>query len=113
MAFTEYPYGAIWSTTLPNGQRTYFESLLLDTIRTKSILVPYCAVKEDFAAKDTGKITYTEVLDGEPNWNPVAEDTIWLKGSHLDSRTVSIDLSIYGGVMKLSDFAELTNFWNN
>jgi len=113
MAFTEYPNGAIWSTTLPNGQRTYFEALLLDTIRTKSILVPYCAVKEDFAAKDTGKITYTEVMDAEPNWNPVSEDTIWLKGSHLDSRTVSIDLAIYAGVMKLSDFAELTNFWNN
>jgi N4-gp56 family major capsid protein len=113
MAFTEYPNGGLWSTTLPSGQRTYYEQLLLDTIRMKSILMPFCAVKEDFAARDTGQITYTEVLDAAPNWNPVSEQSIWLKGSYIDSRTVNLNLSIYGGVMRLSDFAELTNYWNN
>jgi hypothetical protein len=91
-----YESGATWSTTLPNSQRTYYEALLLETIRTKSILTPFCKVKEDFAAKDTGVISYTEVLDAEPNWNEVAETAIWLTGSHLDSRAVSIALAIYG-----------------
>ncbi len=92
----QYETGAIFSTNLPTGQRTYYESLLLETIRTKSILVPYCAIKEDFRARDTGVINYTEVLDAEPNWNAVAETDIWLKGSHLDSRSVQITLEIYG-----------------
>jgi N4-gp56 family major capsid protein len=110
---TDFSTGVIASTTLPAGQRTYYEALLLETIRTKSIMVPFCSVKEDFRAKDTGIITYSEVFDAEPNWNEVAETDYWLKGSQLDSRTVSIALAIYGGVMKLSDFAELKNYWNN
>jgi hypothetical protein len=53
--------GVIWSDTLPSWQRTWFEAVLLDTLRIKSILVPFCAVKEDPRARDTGIVTYSEV----------------------------------------------------
>jgi hypothetical protein len=66
---TSYETGALYSTSLPSGQRAYYEQLLLDTLRTQSILVPYAIVKEDFRARDTGQIVYTEVFDPEPNWN--------------------------------------------
>ncbi|HEY45700.1 MAG TPA: N4-gp56 family major capsid protein [Anaerolineae bacterium] len=108
-----YETGALWSTTLPEGQRDYYEQLLLETLRTKSILVPFCAVKEDFRARDTGVIIYTEVMDTEPNWNALSETGIWLTGAHLDSRSVQIGLEIHGDVIKISDYNELTNFWAN
>ena len=46
-----YETGAMYTANIPAWQRQWYESALLETLRTKSILVPYCAVKEDFAAK--------------------------------------------------------------
>ena len=105
--------GLLTATGLPAGQRTYYEQVLLDVLRMKSILSPFCIMKEDFSARDTGRMTYTEVLDTEPNWNAVAESAVWLNGAHLDSRAITIDLEIHGDVIKLSDYNELTNFWNS
>jgi N4-gp56 family major capsid protein len=105
--------GVIWSDTLPAWQRTYFEAVLLETLRIKSILVPFTAVKEDPRARDTGIVTYTEVLDTEPNWNPLTEQTIWLQGAHLDSRSVSINLEPHGDTLKFSDYNEIVSYINN
>jgi N4-gp56 family major capsid protein len=107
-----YETGAFLSAAMPAWQRTYYESLLLETLRMKSILVPYCAVKEDFRAKDTGQIVYSEVFDMEPNWNAQAESTLWLKGSHLDTRSLTINLAIYGDMLKYSDYSEIVQYLN-
>jgi len=107
-----YESGVITSGSLPAGQRTYYEAKLLENLRLKSILVPFCKVKEDFQGRDTGKITYTEVLDTEPDWNPETESTVWMSGAHLDSRTISLDLEIHGDVLKVTDYSELVNYWN-
>jgi N4-gp56 family major capsid protein len=108
-----YETGALMSGGLPAGQRAYYEQMLLDVLRTKSILVPFTVVKEDFRGRDTGTITYSEVYDTEPNWNALSENTIWMRGAHLDSRSVSIGLEIHGDVIKFSAYNELVNFWNN
>ncbi len=109
----EYQTGAMWSTTHPSGQRDFYEQMLLDTLRTQSILVPFATMKEDFRARDTGTIIFSEVYDTDPNYNALSETGIWLTGSYLDSRTVQIQLEIHGDVLKMSDYNELVNFWNN
>jgi N4-gp56 family major capsid protein len=109
----EYQTGAINSDTHPAGQRTFYEQLLLETLRTKSILTPFTVMHEDFRGRDTGVINYSEVYDTEPNWNALTESTIWMKGAHLDSRSVNISLEIHGDVIKISDYTELVNYWNN
>lgn len=108
-----YETGTLWSASLPSGQRAYYEQLLLQTLRTKSIMVPFTAVKEDFSARDTGQLVFTEVMDTDPNYNALSESNIWLQGAHLDSRTVTIDLEIHGDTIKVSDYNELVNFWAN
>ena len=108
-----YETGAIFSGALPAGQRTYYEQLLLENLRTKSILVPFTVMKEDFRARDTGVINFTEVMDTDPNYNGHSEDTLWLPGAHLDSRSVNISLEIHGDVIKTSEYNELVNYWNN
>ena len=65
-----YESGVMYSGAMPAWQRTYYSGVLMDTIRMKSIMVPFCAVKEDFRAKDTGVMVYSEVFDTAPNWNP-------------------------------------------
>lgn len=105
--------GTLWSSTLPAGQRDYYEQLLLETLRTKSILIPFTTMKEDFRARDTGTIIFSEVFDTDPNYNPLSETGIWLSGSYLDSRSVSIGLEIHGDILKMSDYNELVNFWAN
>jgi len=105
--------GMINSASLPTGQRMYYEQMLLDTLRTKSILTPFCVMKEDFKARDTGQLVYTEVLDTEPNWNPGSETQPWLSGAYLDSRSLTIGLEIHNDVIKISEYNELVNFWNN
>ena len=109
----EYETGAMYSAALPQWKREYFEQVLLDTLRTKSIMVPCCAMKEDFRAKDTGVITYTEVFDTNPNYNALSEQDLWLRGAHLDSRSVSIQLEIHGDTLKFSDYSEIVQFVNS
>lgn len=108
----EYESGAMFSASLPQWQRTYYEGLLLETLRTKSILLPFCVTKEDFAAKATGRITYTEVFDTDPNFNVLGEQDIWMRGAHLDSRSVTLDLEIHGDTLKFSDYSEIVQYIN-
>jgi N4-gp56 family major capsid protein len=110
---TDLTTGLIWSSTLPTWQRTYYEALLLETLRTKSILVPFTIMKEDPAAQKTGTVVYSEVFDTDPNFNALDENSIWLKGASLDSRTVSITLAIYGDTLKFSDYADVVQYINN
>ncbi len=104
--------GMMWSTGHPDWQRDYYSALLLETLRIKSILVPFCAVKEDFAARDTGVVIYSEVYDTDPDTNPLSETDIWLRGAHLDSRSVKIELEIHGDVLKFSDYSEIVQYIN-
>jgi N4-gp56 family major capsid protein len=108
----QYETGAIFSGTLPAAQRTYYEAVLRDVLRTKSLMVPFCAVKEDFRARDTGQIVYSEVFDTEPNWNALSEQDIWLRGAYLDTRSQTINLEIHGDTLKFSDYAEITQYLN-
>jgi N4-gp56 family major capsid protein len=107
-----YESGDILSTTIPASQRTYYEQLLLDTIRVQSILMNFCSYKEDFEAVKSGRMTFTEVLDAAPNWEAHPESTVWLKGGHLDSRQVSLELEIHGDVLKFNDYADQVTYWN-
>lgn len=105
--------GMQWATTLPTQQREYYEAVLLQTLRTKSIMAPFCSVKEDFAARDTGKMTYSEVYDTEPNFNALGEQDIWLRGSALDTRSVTLELEIHGDTLKYSDYNAALNYLNS
>ena len=108
-----YETGALYSSTLPNWQRTYYEAVLMETLRTKSLLVPFCTVKEDHRARETGVINYTEVYDTDPNFNALSETSLWLGGGHLDSRSVNLQLAIYGDILKFSDYADIVQYVNN
>jgi len=105
--------GMLWQSSIPAWQRTYYEGLLMETLRTKSIMVPYTIMKEDFAAKQTGIMNFTEVYDTEPNWNTITEKDLWLSGAHLDSRSQTIQLEVHGDILKFSDYSEITTYINN
>lgn len=109
---TDLTSGMLWTTTLPSWQRDYYSMLLQETLRTKSILVPYCTVKQDFQAANSGVVVFSEVMDTDPNYNPLTESGIWLTGAHLDSRTVRIELAIYGDTLKFSDYGEVVQYIN-
>ena len=109
----EMTTGMLWSTELPSWQRDYYSLLLLETLRTKSIMVPLCTFKEDFEAAKSGVIIFTEVYDTEPNWNALTESGIWMQGAHLDSRTVRIELEIHGDILKFSDYNEVVQYVNS
>ena len=104
--------GVHWTSDNPNWQRSYYELLLLETLRTKSILVPFTAYKEDFNARNTGSIVFTEVFDTEPNWNALTESSIWLSGAHLDTQTLTISMEIHGDILKYSDYSEVVQYVN-
>ncbi len=76
----DFTTGALWQSSIPNWQRTYYEGLLMETLRTKSIMVPYTVMKEDFTARKTGIINYTEVFDTEPTGTPSRKKTCGFPG---------------------------------
>lgn len=101
------------SPTLPSWQRAWYEARLMETLRTKSILVPYSRLVQDFTAVNSKTITYTEVMDLEPNWNAMSEATIWKKGQYLDSRTVTIGLEWYWDIIKYTDHLDPFTYLQN
>lgn len=107
---TDFSTGALWSTTLPSWQRDYYSLLLQETLRTKSILVPYTLVKRDYAAANSGVIVFTEVYDTDPDFNALTETNVWLRGAHLDSRTSRIELEIHGDILKFSDYNQIVQY---
>ena len=107
-----YETGAIYTATVPNWIRIWYEQQLLDNVRMNCILVPYAKVVEDFTAVKADHITYTEVQDAEPNWNATTENTLWYRGSQLDSRTITLNLRLYHDIMKFSDYNNLVEFVN-
>ncbi|MCB2146591.1 MAG: DUF4043 family protein [Deltaproteobacteria bacterium] len=109
----EYVTGALFSPAMPAWQREYYEAVLLETLRTKSILVPFTVMKEDFAAKSTGIMNYTEVYDTEPNTNALSEQDIFLRGAHLDTRSVNLTMEIHGDTLKFSDYSDVLNYLNS
>lgn len=111
-----YETGALYgftTPTLPSWQRAWYEARLLETVRTKSILVPYTTMIADPAAVNAKTITYTEVMDLEPNWNAMSEATLWKKGQYLDSRTVSIGLEWYWDIIKYTDHLDTFTYLRN
>src|SRR5665648_1040623 len=108
----EYTTGAMFSGAMPAWQRDYYSDVLMDTLRTKSIMVPFCATKEDFAAKATGIMHYSEVFDTDPNFNALSEQDIWLRGAHLDTRSVNLTMEIHGDTLKFSDYSQVVNYLN-
>jgi N4-gp56 family major capsid protein len=103
---TSYPLGATWAVppTMPTWQRVYYEEQLLDSIRMRSILLPYARVAEDFNALKTQQIVWSEVYDLEPNWSPTTEQTIWFKGGSMDSRTITLQMHPYHDIVKFGDY---------
>lgn len=108
-----YETGVVYSSGLPDWQRVYYDGVLMQTLRTKSILVPYSPKKTEFGAINSKQITMTEVLDLEPNWNPTSETTIWKKGMALDSRSLTLDLAYYHDIIKYSDHLDTWNYLNS
>lgn len=107
-----YETGTIFTSTLPSWQRDWYELALLETLRKKSVLVPFTILKEDFSAVKTKRIIYSEVYDMEPNWNSILETSIWFKGGSLDSRTQAIDLLLYHNILKFSDYHQIVDYIN-
>jgi len=112
MAFT-FDTGSVVSGTLTGGLRPFYDQMLLDTLRNNSVYVPYVETKVDFAAKATGQMVFSEVYDTEPYWNAISETSYFLSGMQMGSRSVTLNVAIYGDVMKFSDFTEYVNFFNN
>jgi len=110
---TDYTTGALYTSSLPSWQRDYYELLLLETLRTNSIMVPFTEKVTDYDAANSGTIVFTEVYDTAPDWGALAESDIWLRGAHLDSRTVNISLEIHGDILKFSDYNQIQNYVNS
>lgn len=109
----DFTTGLVNSGTLTGGLRPYYDQLLLETLRNNAVFWPYVQMKYDMQAKATGQMIFTEVYDTEPNWNPRSESDYFLSGAQVGSRSVTLQMAIYGEVMKFTDYSEIVNFFNN
>lgn len=109
----EYISGVFNSNMMPAWQREVYSDVLMQTLRTKSILVPFTTQYNDFSALHTGVINFSEVFDTVPDYNPLSEQDIWLRGAHLDTRSVNLTMEIHGDTLKFSDYSKVMNYLNS
>lgn len=93
------------------NQRTYYVPELLRQFRARSVYNRLVGYKVDPSAQGTGVMVFTELLDTEPNWNPLTPQDIWLPSAYMDTRSIQITMEVHGDKVALRRYDQMVTYW--
>ena len=105
--------GALTTSLLPMSLRDYYESVLLDVLRSEAIYNQFSWVKEDFAAKDTKQMVLSQIFDLHPAIAALSEAVAYYDGAFMAGKTWTINVQEHGNVVKTNKFHDLVQFINS
>jgi N4-gp56 family major capsid protein len=97
---------------LPQAQRMYYRSVLLDVLRAETIFAGLAAVKEDFAAANTKVMTFSRAFDLHPAIGTLPEAVPFVEGAYLDSAQKVFSINEHGNTIKTNSLQTITSFWD-
>jgi N4-gp56 family major capsid protein len=105
--------GVLTTNMLPESLRTFYEKVLLDSLRSKTIYRQFVSTKYDAAARDAKTITFTEVFDLHPAIGTLSEAVPFVEGAYIDGEQVTITISEHGNTIKTNAFHATVQYWNS
>jgi N4-gp56 family major capsid protein len=105
--------GVITTNLLPESLRVFYEKVLLDTPRSKTIYRQFATTKYDVAARDAKQVTFTEVFDLHPAIGTLSEAVPFVEGAYLDGEQTTIAITEHGNTIKTNAFHATVQYWNS
>jgi len=111
MATFDTSYGDNPFEVVSTNQRDWYYPDILGVYRKRALYAP--TVQHSFNLRNVGaqNATVTIVDDLHPNFDPIAMRELWLPAGHIDSKSVSVTFTHYGGKVALHKFDELVTYW--
>lgn len=107
---TTITFGTPWSG-LDMNQWDEWVPELLPAYQKKSVFFQMVDYQVDLGALRTGKVHFTQRLDPEPNISVVDNRAIWLPQLYVDSRSIDVTASRYGGKVQLHEYDDMITRW--
>lgn len=104
--------GLLTTNLVPISMRDYYQSVLLNEIRTRTVYNQFSAVREDFGAVDAKQIIVSEMYDLAPAIGTLAEGQAFFKGAFLAGKQYTLTIAERGNVVKTNEFHDLVQYLN-
>jgi len=99
-----------WSVVDKN-QRVWYDPELIAKYRQQALFTPTIQFMRNLYDVRTTKMVVTQLLDPHPDTTALAVRQIWMPASHLDSRSVEITFSRYGGKVAYNFYDDIVTYW--
>lgn len=98
-------------TVIDKNQRTWYDPELISIYRQQALFTPTIQFTKNLGDVRATKMVMTELLDPHPDYTALAVRQIWMPASHIDSRSVEIVFSRYGGKVAYTVYDDLVTYW--
>ena len=105
--------GVFTTNLLPQSLRTYYEAVLLHTLRSGAIYNQLTHEYEKLGDVNAKNVTFTEVMDLLPSIEALSEGVPFVEGAYLDSRQITVTVEERGNILKTNKFHNMVSFWNS
>ena len=104
-------YGDTPWVNLDQNKKNAFAPDLLQVFRQTSLFYRLVTYGVNLRAARSGSMEFTQVLDPEPNINPLDYRQIWLPQVYFDSRKQTITCLRYGDKVMLHEYDDWLTYW--
>lgn len=84
-------------TVVDKNQRVWYDPELTSLYRRSAIFTPTIQFMKNLGDMRATKMVMTQLLSPHPDYTALAVRQMWMPASHIDSRSVEITFSRYGG----------------
>lgn len=96
---------------IDKNQRTWYDPDLIALFRQRALFTPTIQFTKNLGDVRATKMVLTQLLDPHPDTTALAVRQIWMPASHIDSRSVEIAFSRYGGKVAYNTYDDMVTYW--
>lgn len=96
---------------IDKNQRTWYDPDLIAMFRQQALFTPTIRFVKNLGDMRATKMVMTQLFDPHPDTTALAVRQIWMPASHIDSRSVEITFSRYGGKVAYNVYDDIVTYW--
>lgn len=104
-------YGDTPVSALDKNQRDWLDPIVDTLFRQQSVFTGLVRFYRNLGSVNAKNMTITQILDVHANFDPLGLRDIWMPASHLDSRSLSVTFSRYGGKVAYHEYDDIITYW--
>lgn len=96
---------------LTTNQRVFYDPILRDIFRKINVFSQFTTFVQNLANRNAKTMTITSLYDIHPGFDPLGLRDLWLPAAHVDSRSLDITFSRYGGKVAYQVYDDIITYW--